>query len=148
MVLDLDANLPPVPCFVGEFNQAILNLVVNATHAIADVVRLDPSRKGRINIKTRRDGDYAEVRVSDTGTGIKEEHRHRIFEPFFTTKDVGKGTGQGLTLVYSSVVKKHGGTIMFETEVGKGTTFIIRLPLTLKPAAGTVAETRAAVSQK
>jgi signal transduction histidine kinase len=70
-----------------------------------------------------------EVSVSDTGTGIPETHRQRIFEPFFTTKDVGKGTGQGLTLVYSSVVKKHGGTVTFDTEIGKGTTFFIRLPL-------------------
>jgi signal transduction histidine kinase len=129
LVLELDPELPLVPCFIGEFNQAILNLVVNAAHAIGDVVRSQHGGKGKITVRTRRDGDWVEVSVSDTGTGIPETHRQRIFEPFFTTKDVGKGTGQGLALVYSSVVKKHGGTVTFDTEIGKGTTFFIRLPL-------------------
>jgi PAS domain S-box-containing protein len=129
MVLDLDASLPPVPCFISEFNQAVLNLVVNASHAIGDAIRDQKGKKGTITIQTRREGDFAEIRVSDTGTGIPEAHRQRIFEPFFTTKDVGKGTGQGLTVVYGSIVKKHGGTVTFETETGKGTTFILRLPL-------------------
>jgi PAS domain S-box-containing protein len=129
LVLDLDPHLPPVPCFISEFNQAILNLVVNASHAIGDAIRDQKGKRGTITIRTRREGDYAEVRVTDTGTGIPEAHRQRIFEPFFTTKDVGKGTGQGLTVVYSSIVKKHGGTVTFETETGKGTTFILRLPL-------------------
>jgi signal transduction histidine kinase len=133
MVLELDPGLPLVPCFISEFNQAILNLVVNAAHAIGGVSRARPMPKGRITIRTRRDGDHVEVRVSDTGTGISEEHRPRIFEPFFTTKDVGKGTGQGLTVVYSSIVKKHRGTVTFETETGKGTTFILRLPVAPKP---------------
>jgi PAS domain S-box-containing protein len=135
LVLELDPGLPLVPCFLSEFNQAMLNLVVNAAHAIGSVSRARPTVKGRITIRTRRDGDHVEVRVSDTGTGISEEHRHRIFEPFFTTKDVGKGTGQGLTVVYSSIVKKHRGTVTFETETGKGTTFILRLPLAPKPDA-------------
>lgn len=135
MVLDLDKSLPLVPCFLGEFNQAILNLVINAAHTIGDSIRSQPNQKGTITVRTRLDGDHAEVRVSDTGTGIPVEHRQRIFEPFFTTKDVGKGTGQGLTLVYSSIVKKHGGTVTFETEIGKGTTFILRLPLVFKGAA-------------
>ena len=130
--LELEPNLPLVPCFIGEFNQIILNLVVNASHAIGDVVKKNPGTKGVITVRTRRDGDFAEVSVSDTGTGIAEAHRARIFEPFFTTKDVGRGTGQGLALVYNSVVKKHGGTANFETEVGKGTTFIIRLPVSPK----------------
>jgi signal transduction histidine kinase len=131
--LDLDPNLPQVPCFISEFNQCILNLVVNAAHAIADVVRERPGTKGKITVRTRRDGDMAEVRVSDTGTGIPEAVRTRIFEPFFTTKDVGKGTGQGLYIVYSSIVKKHGGSVCFETETGKGTTFILKLPVTPNP---------------
>jgi PAS domain S-box-containing protein len=129
LVLDLDPKLPPVPCFVSEFNQAILNLVVNASHAIGDAIKDQKGQKGTITIRTRRDGDFAEIRVSDTGTGIPEVHRQRIFEPFFTTKDVGKGTGQGLAVVYGSIVKKHGGTVTFETEMGKGTTFILRLPI-------------------
>jgi PAS domain S-box-containing protein len=127
--LDLDAQLPLVPCFLGEFNQTILNLIINAAHAIGDVVKQQPGAKGTITIQTRRDDGFVAVRVSDTGTGISEATRPHIFEPFFTTKDVGRGTGQGLTMVYSTIVKKHGGTVNFETEVGKGTTFIIRLPI-------------------
>jgi signal transduction histidine kinase len=138
MVLDLDPGLPPVPCFIGEFNQAILNLVVNAAHAIGDLVREQPGTMGKITIRTRREGDYAEVRVSDTGPGIPERHRSRIFEPFFTTKELGKGTGQGLALIYGNIVKKHGGTVTFDTEVGKGTTFIIRLPIQPNVPAGKI----------
>ncbi|HVV71904.1 MAG TPA: HAMP domain-containing sensor histidine kinase, partial [Verrucomicrobiae bacterium] len=85
--------------------------------------------KGVIGVQTRRDGAHVEIRVSDTGTGIPKAHQAKIFEPFFTTKEVGKGTGQGLSIVYGSIVKKHGGTVSFETEEGKGTTFIIRLPV-------------------
>ena len=127
--LELEPDLPPVPCFISGFNQCILNLVVNAAHAIGDVVKKNPGTKGNITICTHRDGDHVEVRVSDTGTGIAEAHRKNIFEPFFTTKDVGKGTGQGLTMIYGCIVNRHGGTVTFETEVSKGTTFIIRLPL-------------------
>jgi signal transduction histidine kinase len=73
--------------------------------------------------------------VSDTGTGIPEAARAKVFEPFFTTKEVGKGTGQGLSMAYNCIVKRHRGTISFETELGTGTTFIIRLPLvSLVPA--------------
>ena len=136
--LDLDPILPLVPCFLGEFNQCVLNLIVNAAHAIGDVVRNDPGTKGTITIQTCLDGDQVEVRVADTGTGIPESARPKIFEPFFTTKEVGKGTGQGLSLVYGSIVKRHSGTVTFETEVGKGTTFIIRVPL--KPGTGPVGQ--------
>lgn len=127
--LELAADLPLVPCFLGEFNQCILNLVVNAAHAIGDVTQKNPGAKGLIRVQTWRDGDHVEVRVADTGTGIPEAVRAKIFEPFFTTKDVGKGTGQGLAMIYASIVKHHGGTVTFETEVGAGTTFIIRLPV-------------------
>jgi two-component system, NtrC family, sensor kinase len=127
--LELDPQLPPVACFLGEFNQCVLNLVVNAAHAIGDVTKGKPGAKGTITIRTRREGDFAEVRVTDTGTGIPEAIRPRIFESFFTTKGVGRGTGQGLAIVYGSIVKRHGGTVSFETEVGQGTTFILRLPL-------------------
>jgi two-component system NtrC family sensor kinase len=127
--LDLAADLPFVPCFLGEFNQSVLNLIVNAAHAIGDAVKDNPGTKGLITVSTRHDGDFVEVRVADTGTGIPEAHRAHIFEPFFTTKDVGRGTGQGLALVYNTVVKRHGGTARFETETGKGTTFILRLPV-------------------
>jgi PAS domain S-box-containing protein len=127
--LDLDPHLPQVPCFLGELNQAILNLVVNAAHAISDVVESRPGEKGTITVSTRKVAEQVEVRVKDTGTGIPESCRARIFEPFFTTKKVGKGTGQGLSIVYANIVRKHGGSVDFETQVGKGTTFILRLPL-------------------
>ncbi len=133
---EFDATLPLVPCLPGEFNQVILNLIVNAAHAIADVVGKTGTAKGLITASTRRDDGWVEVRIQDTGTGIPETARPRMFEPFFTTKGVGKGTGQGLAIAHTVIVKKHGGTIYFETETGKGTTFIIRLPLTsTKPEA-------------
>jgi signal transduction histidine kinase len=126
--LTLAPALPPVPCLAGEFNQVILNMIINAAHAIADVVR-GTGRKGIITITTAQAGDCVEVRVADTGTGIPEAIRHKIFDPFFTTKAVGKGTGQGLAIARSVVADKHGGTIRVESDVGIGTTFIIRLPL-------------------
>ena len=130
--LNLDAELPTVPCLASEFNQAILNLVVNAAHAIGEVVKKQPGEKGVITVQTRRDGEHVEVRIGDTGAGIPVSVRSHIFEPFFTTKPLGVGTGQGLSFVYSTVVQKHGGEITFETELGKGTTFIMRLPLTAR----------------
>ena len=133
---DFDPGLPPVPCLPGEFNQAVLNLLVNAAHAIAAKFGDGSGGKGLITVKTRRDGDWADLRICDSGTGIPEAARGRIFEPFFTTKEVGKGTGQGLAIARSVVVDKHGGTIAFETESGKGTTFIVRLPLALALAEG------------
>ncbi len=108
--LELEPNLPSVPCFLGEFNQAVLNLIVNAAHAMGDVVKKTPGTKGTITVQTRQDGDGVEIRVTDTGTGIPESARPKIFEPFFTTKGVGKGTGQGLAMVYGSIVNHHGGT--------------------------------------
>jgi PAS domain S-box-containing protein len=126
---DFDPSMPLVPCIPGDFNQVILNLIINAAHAIADKLGPASQSKGRITIKTIRDGNWAEIRVSDTGTGIPEAARSRIFDPFFTTKEVGKGTGQGLAICHAVLVGKHGGKITFETEVGKGTTFIVRLPL-------------------
>lgn len=128
METDLDPSLPKVQCLPSEFNQVILNLIVNAAHAIGDAVKQSPGFKGVIHISTRQDGPWVEIRVSDTGTGIPEAIRHRVFEPFFTTKEVGKGTGQGLTIAHSVIVDQHGGTLTFESEMGRGTTFVIRLP--------------------
>jgi len=134
MRTDFDPDLPPVPCLPAELNQVILNLIINAAHAISDVVRDGPDEKGAITISTRRDGDWVEIRVIDTGTGIPQEIQPNVFDPFFTTKDVGRGTGQGLAIAHSVVTQKHSGTIRFETEAGQGTTFIIRLPVqTLSP---------------
>jgi len=129
IVREFDTELPPVSCLPGELNQVLLNLIVNAAHAIGDVLGDDPQEKGTITVGTRRDGEWAEIIVRDTGTGIPEDIRTRIFDPFFTTKEVGKGTGQGLAIARSVVVDKHGGTIHCETEPGKGTTFIVRLPI-------------------
>jgi signal transduction histidine kinase len=121
-------ELPPVPCYLGEINQVVLNLVVNAAHAISDVVK-DSGTMGKLTVRTRLDANEVEIAISDTGTGIPEAAREKVFDPFFTTKEVGRGTGQGLAIAHSVIVKKHGGTLRFETESGKGTTFFIRLPV-------------------
>jgi PAS domain S-box-containing protein len=130
-VADLEtdlAELPPVMCHAGEIGQVILNIVVNAAHAIGDVVR-GSDRKGLITVRSRPDGDSVVIAISDTGGGIPEAVRGRIFDPFFTTKAVGAGTGQGLTIAWAKVKDQHGGELRFETEMGKGTTFFIRLPV-------------------
>jgi signal transduction histidine kinase len=129
LALDLDPEMPIVIGFPGEFNQVVLNLIVNAAHAIGERSRQNPDAKGLISISTRRDGDMAEVRIGDTGTGIPEWVQTRMFDLFFTTKAVGKGTGQGLSLVHNIVVKRHGGSIRFETRQGEGTVFLIRIPI-------------------
>jgi PAS domain S-box-containing protein len=121
-------SLVPVVCHLGDLNQVFLNLLVNAAHAIADVVK-GTSQKGRIGVRSWQDGDWVEVSISDSGTGIPEGIREKVFDPFFTTKEVGKGTGQGLALARAIVVEKHGGTLTFQTEMGKGTTFHVRLPV-------------------
>ncbi len=128
LVTAFDNTLPLVPCHVGEFNQVILNLIVNASHAISTVAQ-ENGHLGTITITTRRNENWALIDVADTGGGIPEEIRSRIFEPFFTTKEVGKGTGQGLALAHSVIVNQHQGQIWFDSEVGKGSTFHIRLPL-------------------
>ena len=140
---DLDGSLPQVLCLPGDLNQAILNMIVNAAHAIGDVVGDSAERKGRITVSTRQDGAWAEVRIADTGAGIPEEIRDRIFDPFFTTKEVGRGTGQGLAIARNVIVDKHGGTILVASEVGKGTTFTIRLLITgSDPASGSLPSDR------
>jgi signal transduction histidine kinase len=118
-----------VPCHRAEFNQVILNLIVNAAHAIADINGENSTEKGTIRISSKLDGNLAEIRISDTGTGIPKEIQNRIFDLFFTTKEPGRGTGQGLAIAHSVIVEKHDGTINLETEKGKGTTFVIRLPI-------------------
>jgi two-component system, NtrC family, sensor kinase len=129
---DLEPSLPLVECFPGEINQVFLNLVVNAAHAIEAVVG-GSGDKGRIHVQTRALEGWVEIRMRDTGAGIPEPVRDKIFLPFFTTKAVGKGTGQGLAIVHS-VIAKHGGEVRFETELGQGTTFIVRLPIQASPA--------------
>jgi PAS domain S-box-containing protein len=128
MKMELDPTLPLVSCLPGEFNQVVLNVIVNAAHAIADFAESGGPKMGLITIQTRSLPAWVEVRIQDTGGGIPEKVRQRIFDPFFTTKEIGKGTGQGLAIARSVVVDKHQGTIDFETEEGHGTSFIIRLP--------------------
>jgi PAS domain S-box-containing protein len=129
LVTDFDSALPSVPCHRAEFNQVILNLIVNAAHAIADASDDPSSERGTIKISTALDDNWAEIRISDTGPGIPEEIRHRIFDLFFTTEEPGRGTGQGLAIAHSVIVNKHNGKIDIETSEGRGTAFIIRLPL-------------------
>jgi PAS domain S-box-containing protein len=131
-------ELPQVSCLGGEINQVILNIVVNATHAIGDVVSKSGAR-GRIGITTRAERDSVVIAISDTGGGIPSDIANRIFDPFFTTKEIGRGTGQGLAIARSVVCDKHGGELTFETELGRGTTFFIRLPIAGKMAPAGVA---------
>jgi PAS domain S-box-containing protein len=130
-VADLETeygDLPHVLCHLGDLNQAFLNLIVNAAHAIGEVVGKS-GEKGKIGIRTLQENDTVRIDLTDTGAGIPESIRERVFDPFFTTKEVGKGSGQGLAIARSVVVDKHGGTLTFNSEVGRGTTFTIRLPI-------------------
>jgi PAS domain S-box-containing protein len=124
---DLGA-LPRVTCHGGDVNQVVLNIVVNAAHAIRDVVDRTETM-GLIRIRTWTDEGFAAISIGDTGGGIPEAIREQIFDPFFTTKSVGHGTGQGLAIARSVICDKHRGELTFETEIGKGTTFTIRLPI-------------------
>ncbi|HVP09611.1 MAG TPA: PAS domain S-box protein [Phycisphaerae bacterium] len=119
-------KLPLIACYPSELNQVFLNLLINAAHAIQDT-----KQRGVITVTTGADGDWVEVSIADTGAGIPENIRNKVYEPFFTTKGVGKGTGQGLFIARQIVVGKHGGTLSFDSEVGKGTTFRIRIPVKL-----------------
>lgn len=119
VITDL-GSIPQVRCRPGEINQVFMNILVNACHALRG--------PGEIRVATSTEGDTVTVTIADTGSGIPEEIRARIFDPFFTTKPAGQGTGLGLTISYD-IVRKHGGTLTFESEVGKGTTFSIRLPV-------------------
>ena len=128
--MEFTPDLPLVTCYPGEINQVILNLVVNAAHAIAARKEANgASDPGQIRIGTRLLPGVVEIWVADDGTGIPAEIRDRIFDPFFTTKAVGKGSGQGLAIVHAIVTQKHKGRIVVESSPGQGTTFRIFLPL-------------------
>ncbi|MFA7061039.1 MAG: PAS domain S-box protein [Pedobacter sp.] len=114
-------DIPQIRCFPQQLNQVFLNLLVNAAHAMEE-------KQGTITVRTFSKGEDVLVQVSDTGSGMPEDVMKRIFEPFFTTKEVGKGTGLGLSISYD-IIKKHGGDIMVESEVGVGTDFTVRLPV-------------------
>ncbi len=115
-------DLPMIECYPAQLNQVFLNLIQNAVHA------LEGRPEAKIHISTAQENGQIVVRISDNGPGIPREIQSKIFDPFFTTKPVGKGTGLGLSIAYS-IVQKHNGEISFETEIGKGTTFIIRIPI-------------------
>ena len=121
-------ELPPVQCHGGEINQAVLNILLNGAHAVADVVKATGQR-GRLSVRTWRDRHEVVIAIADTGGGIPTHIREQIYDPFFTTKPVGLGTGQGLAIARSVVVDKHRGSLTFETEPGAGTTFFLRIPI-------------------
>lgn len=126
---DFQDNLPVVQCLSGQFNQVILNLIINASHSISDEIETGRYDKGKIQIITKVIDGYLNIVIKDTGRGIPEEIKNKVFNPFFTTKDVGKGTGQGLSIAYDIVVNKHNGFIDFSSQLGIGTTFTIKLPI-------------------
>jgi signal transduction histidine kinase len=135
LTTDLDPDLPQVFGYPGDINQALLNLIVNASHAIQAAGKGETA-KGTIAITTRVAGPCVEVSVRDDGCGIPPAVRHRIFDPFFTTKPIGKGTGQGLAIAHAAIVNRHGGTIRVDSEVGRGTTFTLALPRDAGPVEG------------
>jgi signal transduction histidine kinase len=121
-------GLPPVACYVQEINQVVLNLIVNAAHAIAQSTGEGSSEKGVIRIATRNLGQEVEIKVSDSGCGIPDDIKDKIFDPFFTTKTVGKGTGQGLAMAFRTIVENHHGRLWVDSVEGEGSTFNIVLP--------------------
>ncbi len=126
-------EIPEVECLPSQLNQVFLNMLVNSSHAIED--------KGTITIRTKQKDDFVIVEISDTGSGISPENIKRIFDPFFTTKAIGKGTGLGLSLSYG-IIQKHNGRIDVASEIGKGTTFAITLPIRHTPNSAETAKAK------
>jgi signal transduction histidine kinase len=126
--VEIAPGLPQVPCLSGEIGQLVMNLIVNAAHAIKDRMAKGDPLPGRITISASLLGEQVQLRFADNGGGIPEAIRDRVFDPFFTTKPVGQGTGQGLAIAYSTVVDRHKGQIFLESE-GRETCFHVRLPL-------------------
>lgn len=129
LITELDNELPPVYCSLDEINQVILNMIINAAHAIAEKKSITKEFEGTIKIRTYKDSTNAYIEINDNGAGIPADKINRIFDPFYTTKEVGKGTGQGLTIAHDIIVNKHHGAIDVESETGIGTKFIISLPI-------------------
>ena len=120
--------LPRVRCHVGDIHQVLVNLLINACHAV-EAKAPERGQRGVIRVRTYLEDGAAVVSIADNGGGIPDDIVPRVFEPFFTTKEPGRGTGQGLAISRSIVVDRHGGTLYFETVPGQGTTFFVRLPL-------------------
>ncbi len=127
-------DLPPIDAFSGQLNQVWMNLLVNAAQAVG-------ASGGEVRIETRADLEKETVSavISDTGCGISAEHLSRIFDPFYTTKPVGEGTGLGLSISFG-IVERHGGMITIDTEVGKGTSFTVTLPINIKISVDRISE--------
>lgn len=133
-LLQLDPLLPLVPCVANEIGQVFLNIFVNAAHSIAEKLGSNPDgQKGQLTISSKFEGNNAVIIVADSGCGISKDNLVKIFDPFFTTKEVGKGTGQGLTIAYDIVTNKHGGTLEVKSEEGVGTAFVITLLVNPSP---------------
>ncbi|MCC5023298.1 MAG: PAS domain-containing protein [Candidatus Synoicihabitans palmerolidicus] len=132
MVCRLDEALPRVSCMIDQINQVVLNLVVNAAHVIEAANRETERERGRIEVRTRRLENEVMIEVEDDGSGIPASIQTRVFDPFFTTKEVRYGTGQGLAIAHKVVTEQHRGRIHFELEIGRGTTFHVRLPIAMQ----------------
>jgi signal transduction histidine kinase len=148
-------HLPPVECYAGQLNQVFMNILANAIDAIEEVQMPYNMRDGMqpdspmpnsqcpiptISISTSvLDSNRVQIRISDTGTGMRSEVIEKIFDPFYTTKPVGSGTGLGLSISYQIVVEKHRGSLRCVSTKGKGTEFIIEIPLRQMPCTGQMA---------
>jgi len=128
-IADVDRQLgdiPDVTCHAAELGQVFINLIINASHAMEN---MPEGSRGKLRVRTAVEGRHVVVAISDSGSGIPEAIRHKIFDAFFTTKPVGRGTGQGLAIARSIVVDRHHGKLTFDSVMGRGTTFEIRLPI-------------------
>ena len=126
---DFDESNPLVSALPVELNQVFLNILVNAAHAVSDVTEAGANGKGRIIVSTKLLDDAVRISIADSGSGIPDDVKARIFDPFFTTKEVGKGTGQGLSIAHSVIVGKHAGRLLCDSVPGEGTTFTIEIPI-------------------
>jgi len=121
VISSFDQELGQVECHPSQLTQVFMNLIANGAQAIEG--------HGKIFITTQKQNDTVEIRIQDTGKGIPQEIKHKIFEPFFTTKDIGEGTGLGLSISYG-IIQNHQGTVEVNTKIGKGTEFILNIPIT------------------
>jgi signal transduction histidine kinase len=129
METDFDPNLPKVDVIPQDIGRVLLNLITNAFHAVSERKEKEPGYEPIVWVNTRKTTDGVEISVRDNGGGIPEAIRDKIFQPFFTTKPTGEGTGLGLSMSYDIVTKGHGGTLTCNAEDGKGSVFIINLPV-------------------
>jgi signal transduction histidine kinase len=128
IIQDYD-ELPLIECFPGQLNQVFMNLLANAIDVFDEMAKNDKVTSPQITIRTASLGNQVQISIQDNGEGMTEEVRAKIFDSLFTTKEVGKGTGLGLAIAQQIIVEKHNGTIIVNSEVGKGTEFVMTLPL-------------------